>query len=215
MVQGFMILSWVSGYTKMTFWRLIIPLFAFMMVIIMVVVKGNSKKEKIKFDVTMKLIEWMVKLFRSWYYLLLSDQFKGTTKASFVTHEHKRYWTEKFDPAQKSFLCFCCHWETIASWRSSDCKVAHIYLDVYDWLAPKITATVPTILVCNHLGRLFHCMEYTNVSTPTILPPRVQVPSPTSMLLSFIVKFGLYLSCEKNQNKLKEAGFGPFLKISP
>ena len=32
------------------------------------------------------------------------------------------------------------------------------------------------------------------------------------MLLSFIV-FALHLSCEKNENKLKEAGFCPFLKI--
>ena len=31
------------------------------------------------------------------------------------------------------------------------------------------------------------------------------------MLLSFIV-FVLYLSCEKNENKQKEAGFGPFFK---
>ena len=32
------------------------------------------------------------------------------------------------------------------------------------------------------------------------------------MLLSFKVKFVLYLSCEKNGNKQKEAGFGPFSK---
>ena len=31
------------------------------------------------------------------------------------------------------------------------------------------------------------------------------------MLLSFIV-FVIYLSCEKNKNKLKEAGFGSFKK---
>ena len=30
------------------------------------------------------------------------------------------------------------------------------------------------------------------------------------MLSSFIVKFVPYLSCEKNENKQKEAGFGPF-----
>ena len=34
------------------------------------------------------------------------------------------------------------------------------------------------------------------------------------MLLSFIVKFMMYLSCEKNENKQKEAGFGPFKKQS-
>ena len=32
------------------------------------------------------------------------------------------------------------------------------------------------------------------------------------MLSSFIVKFVPYLSCEKNENKQKEAVFGPFLK---
>ena len=36
------------------------------------------------------------------------------------------------------------------------------------------------------------------------------------MLLSFIVKFVLYLSlyCEKNENKQKEAVFGPFFNIN-
>ena len=37
----------------------------------------------------------------------------------------------------------------------------------------------------------------------------VQVPS---IPLSFIVKFVLYLSCGKNENKQKEAEFGPFKK---
>ena len=35
------------------------------------------------------------------------------------------------------------------------------------------------------------------------------------MLVSIIVKFVLYLSCKKNENKQKESGFGPFLKIVP
>ena len=48
-------------------------------------------------------------------------------------------------------------------------------------------------------------------SAPAILPPQVQVPSTSSKQLSFMVKFGLYLSCEKNENKHKDAGFGPFL----
>ena len=51
-------------------------------------------------------------------------------------------------------------------------------------------------------------------SMPTILPRRVRIPSTPSMLLSFIVKFVLYLSCERNQNKQKEAGLGPFLIFS-
>ena len=49
-------------------------------------------------------------------------------------------------------------------------------------------------------------------SAPTILLPRVRVPSTPSTLFSFIV-FVLYLSCEKNENKQKGAGFGPFKKI--
>ena len=48
---------------------------------------------------------------------------------------------------------------------------------------------------------------------PTILPPRVWVPSTPSMLLSFIVKFVLYLSCEKNKIKQKRGRVWPnFLK---
>ena len=33
-----------------------------------------------------------------------------------------------------------------------------------------------------------------------------------STLFPFKVKFVLYFTCEKNKNKQKEAGFGPFLK---
>ena len=46
----------------------------------------------------------------------------------------------------------------------------------------------------------------------TILPPRVRVPSRPSMLLSFILKFVLHLSCEKNKNKEKEAELAHFKK---
>ena len=49
-----------------------------------------------------------------------------------------------------------------------------------------------------------------DLSVPTILLPRVRVQSIPSMLLSIVV-FVLYLSSEKNENKQKEAGFGPFL----
>ena len=49
-------------------------------------------------------------------------------------------------------------------------------------------------------------------SVSTILPPRVRVPSTPSMLLSFIVKFMQYLSCEKNENRLKRPGLAHFLK---
>ena len=52
-----------------------------------------------------------------------------------------------------------------------------------------------------------------DLSAPTILPTRVRVPSTPSTLLSFIVKFMLYLSCEKNENKQNnEAKFGSFKK---
>ena len=47
-------------------------------------------------------------------------------------------------------------------------------------------------------------------SAPTILPPWVHIPSTPSTL--FIVKFVLYLCWEKDENKQKEAGFGPFFK---
>ena len=51
-----------------------------------------------------------------------------------------------------------------------------------------------------------------DLSTPTILLPRAQIQSTPSMLLQFIVNFVLYLSLEKNENKQKEAEFGPFFK---
>ena len=53
-------------------------------------------------------------------------------------------------------------------------------------------------------------------SAPAILLPRVCVPStPTTLLSIYIVQI-VYLSfeleCEKNENKQKEAGIGPFFK---
>ena len=55
------------------------------------------------------------------------------------------------------------------------------------------------------------CHSSVDSSAFTILMPRVRDPSTPSTLFSFIV-FVLYLSCEKNKNKQKEAGFGPFFK---
>ena len=51
-------------------------------------------------------------------------------------------------------------------------------------------------------------------SVPSILPPRVQLPSTPSLLLSSIVKFVLYLSlhCEKNENKQKRGRVWPIFK---
>ena len=57
------------------------------------------------------------------------------------------------------------------------------------------------------------CHSSVDSSMPTTLPPQVRVPSTPSTLLSFTVNFALYLSCEKNENKQKEAGFGPFKNI--
>ena len=48
-------------------------------------------------------------------------------------------------------------------------------------------------------------------SVPTILPPWIRVQSTPSTLLSFVV-FVLFLPCEKDENKPKEAGFGPLKK---
>ena len=48
-------------------------------------------------------------------------------------------------------------------------------------------------------------------SVPTILPPHGSSPKHAIYAFSFIV-FVLHLSCEKNENKQKEAGYGPFLK---
>ena len=54
-------------------------------------------------------------------------------------------------------------------------------------------------------------------SAPSILPPRVQVPSTPSMLFSInnvqIVNLSFELECENNENKQKEEGIGTFLKI--
>ena len=54
-----------------------------------------------------------------------------------------------------------------------------------------------------------------DLSEPTILRPRVRVPSTPSMLSSFIVNFLLYLSCEKKENKQKEVEFGHLKKYFP
>ena len=48
---------------------------------------------------------------------------------------------------------------------------------------------------------------------PTIPPPQVRVPKTPSTLLSFIVIFVQYLSCEKNKNEQKERpGLARFFK---
>ena len=53
-------------------------------------------------------------------------------------------------------------------------------------------------------------------SAPSILPPRVRLQSTPSTLFSIYIVQIVYLSfeleCEKNKNKQKEAGIGPFFK---
>ena len=77
-----------------------------------------------------------------------------------------------------------------------------------------ITRLKPTFCIfdVNWLGNIktLGCHRRSvELSAPTILLPRVQVPSTPFMLLSFI-ELVLYLLCEKIENKQKEARFGPF-----
>ena len=55
-----------------------------------------------------------------------------------------------------------------------------------------------------------------DLSAPSIMPPQVRVPSTPSTLFSIYIVQIVYLSfeleCEKNKNKQKEAGIGPFFK---
>ena len=55
-----------------------------------------------------------------------------------------------------------------------------------------------------------------DLSSPSILPPQVRVPSTPSTLFSIYIVQIVYLSfeleCEKNKNKQKEAGIVPFKK---
>ena len=53
-----------------------------------------------------------------------------------------------------------------------------------------------------------------DLSVPTNLPPLVWVPSTPSMLFSFIVKICAIFVLRENENKQKEAGFGPFKKLT-
>ena len=60
------------------------------------------------------------------------------------------------------------------------------------------------------------CHSSVDSSAPSILPPRVQVPSTQSMLYSINIVQIVYLSFEleikKNENKQKEAEIGSFFK---
>ena len=54
------------------------------------------------------------------------------------------------------------------------------------------------------------CYSSVDLTVPTILRPRVRIPSTKSTLSFFQFKFELW--CEKNENLQKEAGIGPFKK---
>ena len=78
---------------------------------------------------------------------------------------------------------------------------------VYSQQIPPILRSYFYIHYCNSNNWQKGCRHSSvDLSVPTILPPWVQIPSTPSMLLSFIV-IVLYLSCEKNKNKQKEAIF--------
>ena len=83
------------------------------------------------------------------------------------------------------------------SWRSRPHLERHVLYLGQRWIYKE-----SQLVGCRHSS--------VDLSAPTILPPWVRFPSTLSMLLSFIVKFVLYLLCENNENKQKEAGFGPF-----
>ena len=61
-------------------------------------------------------------------------------------------------------------------------------------------------IMCMYLGCRHSSVD---LSAPSILPPRVRVPSTQSNLLSIYIWI---VSCGKDENKQKEAGIGPFLK---
>ena len=78
---------------------------------------------------------------------------------------------------------------------------------VYSQQIPPILGSYFYIHYCNSNNwQKGYRHSSVDLSVPTILPPWVQIPSTPSMLLSFIV-IVLYLSCEKNKNKQKEAIF--------
>ena len=82
-------------------------------------------------------------------------------------------------------------------------------------------AKVLKLKACGLLCQLFHLLAVTlgrnsydfrdvGSSAPSILPPRVRLPSTPSMLLS---NFIWIVICRKDENKLKEARNGPSIKL--
>ena len=77
---------------------------------------------------------------------------------------------------------------------------SHRSFQLSHWLTSIITIGLVNV----------HTMGAVDSSAPTILPPQVRVPSTPGML--FFIVIVLYWSCEENESKQKEAGFGPFKK---
>ena len=86
-------------------------------------------------------------------------------------------------------------------------SMENVFSRHFSFLFRFFTQTIPTRGCCN---------SSVDSSAPSILPPRVRVPSTPSMLFQFIL-FKLYI-CQLNSNvkrtkiNKKEAGITPFLK---
>ena len=120
--------------------------------------------------------------------------------------------------------CFCSLWKRWSHTTTQSHTVRQIALEAWtnyhklvrpvDFVASLARSIASLKSFDENLSEHGSRHSLANLSMPTILPPRVRIPNTPSMLLSFIVKFVLYLSCERNQNKQKEAGLGPFLIFS-
>ena len=87
------------------------------------------------------------------------------------------------------------------------CKQSVIFYTNVSYIDICLTYSYSRLLIITSLYKNKSVCRHSSMdsSAPTILPPRVQVPSTPS----FRVKFVLYLPCEKNKNR---AGDGPFKK---
>ena len=90
-------------------------------------------------------------------------------------------------------------WKIESSSKWKDKRKRELEKLLWEKLSMLLCAILPNI----SLHRC--CHSSVDLSAPTILLPRVRVPSTPSMLFSFIVLV-LHLSCGNNKNKQKEAG---------
>ena len=73
-----------------------------------------------------------------------------------------------------------------------------------------IPLSCPGVLVQTDIEKILKGSRHSSVDSSASTIPG---SSPKHTIYAFII-FVLYLSCEEDENKLKEAGFGPFFKIS-